>query len=114
MSGLLHRLRHVGDAGWLGDLCQEAAAELASLRETVAAEKEKVERMRDLLRRMIGTARQYKLSHRKTPIRPLWSNVGMFVCVGSTSAAKLCREMGFDPDTGEALAAALAETETQP
>jgi len=35
MSGLLHRLRHVGDAGWLGDLCQEAAAELARLREIV-------------------------------------------------------------------------------
>lgn len=34
---------------------------------------------------------------------PLWSRVGNLCGVGSTSAKAICRDLGFDPDTGKVL-----------
>jgi hypothetical protein len=47
--------------------------------------------------KMLRAALDVMSDYRKL-YRPLWSIVGDVCCVGSTSAKRICRELGWDPD----------------
>lgn len=54
------------------------------------------------MRRALWSIVSFEASKTRS-IHPLWSRVGRMCGIGSTSAKAFCRDLGFDPDTGEVL-----------
>lgn len=57
------------------------------------------ERLRGLIKRAIGSISRLRFQDESPDERPLWSLIMDTFAMGSTSAANLCVEFGFEPDT---------------